>query len=1063
MKRLAALAAGAIALLFRAGPPSPPAALDAFEDVSRWRAAPSSGVFLALSRADGAHGAGMRLDFDFQGHAGWAAARREIPTELPENWEISFAVKGAAAANDLEFKLVDASGENVWWSVRRDWSPPGKWTTVRLKKRHFSFAWGPSADRDLKRFAAIEIAVTARSGGRGWIVLDDLTLTPLPPPGPPGHTRAPMLSASSSEAGFGPARAMDGDAASAWRAAASPAWLSIDFGERREYGGLTVRWEPGRSARRYAVETSDDGAAWSRARDVEEGGGARADLYLPESESRFVRLRLLEPAGGGGFGIREISVQPLAYSESPNAFLEAVARESPRGAYPRSFTGEQEYWTVAGVSGDSDCALLSEDGAVEPSRGAFSVAPFLFAEGRLFTWSDVRPEHALERGDLPVPRVRWKGAPLDLEITALASGAPGASVVEARYRVTNPGERRLTARLFLAVRPFQVNPPQQFLNGPGGASPIHSLAWDGRAVSVDGVARVFPSGGPPPAGFGALASESGSLAEVLAGGTLPARPSARDGLGFASGALAWDLDLAGGASEDVVVTLPIHGGTPLPPAVAGGFERRLAAARESWAREVDRVRLIGPPMAEAEDLLRSVRTNLADILVERDGPALRPGTRAYARSWIRDGAMMSAALLRLGHEDEVRRYIAWFAKFQEPEGRVPCCVDRRGADPVVENDSHGELIFAIAEHFRFTKDRPFLESMFSHVEGAVSWIDRERQRRRTDSYRAPDKIAFVGLLPESISHEGYSAKPVHSYWDDFWALKGLADATDLAAALGREDLRAHWAAIRDEFAADLHASIARVARDHGLDTLPASADLADFDPTSTTIALDPAGDGENLPAPALRRTFERYFEEFRARKKSADWDAYTPYELRSVGTFVRLGWRDRAQELLRFFLAGRRPPEWNVWAEVVGRDPRKPRFVGDIPHAWVGSDFIRAVLDLYAWERESDGALVLASGIPASWLDGGHAVGVADLRTPHGRLTWSMRREKGERERLRVTIAAGLAVPRGGIAIRPPLPEGTWSATVNGRKTEFAGEELVLRSLPADVAFERRPSSEGRP
>ena len=1070
MKRLAAFAAGALALLFQTQVPNSPAALDTFEDVSRWRAAPSSGVSLALSRAEGVHGAGMRLDFDFQGHAGWAAARREIPTELPGNWEISFAVKGAAAANDLEFKLVDASGENVWWSVRRDWSPPGAWTTVRLKKRHFSFAWGPSADRDLRRFAAIEIAITARAGGRGWIELDDLTLTPLPPPGPPAH--APVVTASASDEGSGASRAMDGDAASAWRTGASPAWLAIDFGERREYGGLTVRWEPGRAARRYAVETSDDGAVWSGVRDVEEGGGTRADLYLPESESRFVRLRLLQPEGTRGFGVREIVVQPLAYSESANAFLEAVARESPRGAYPRSFTGEQEYWTVAGVSGDSDCALLSEDGAVEPSRGAFSVAPFLFAEGRLFSWTDVRTEHALERGDLPVPRVRWKGLPgapgaapgfpLDLEITALASGAPGASAVEARYRVTNPGKRRLSARLFLAIRPLQVNPPQQFLNGPGGASPIHSLAWDGRAVFVDGAARVFPSDGPRPAGFGAMAFESGSLTEALGAGKLPPRASVRDGLGFASGALAWDLDLAGGASEEVVVALPIHGGAPVPPAGDGAFRRRLAAAREAWGAQVDRVRLTGPSEAdaEAEDLLRSVRTNLADILVERDGPALRPGTRAYARSWIRDGAMMSAALLRLGHEDEARRFIAWFAKFQEPGGRVPCCVDRRGADPVVENDSHGELIFAIAEYFRFTKDRAFLDSMFSHVEGAVSWIERERQRRRTDVYRAPDKVAFFGLLPESISHEGYSAKPVHSYWDDFWALKGLKDAVELAGAFGREDLRVRWAAIRDEFAVDLYASIARVSRDRGLDTLPASADLADFDPTSTTISLDPAGEQARLPEPALHRTFEKYFSDFLAREKSADWDAYTPYEVRNVGALLRLGWRDRAHELLRFFRAGRRPPEWNAWAEVVGREPRRPRFVGDIPHAWVGSDFIRAVLDLYAWERESDGALVIASGIPASWLDGGHSVGVEHLRTPHGRLTWSMRREK--ENRLRVTIAAGVAVPPGGIAIQPPLPEGTWNATVNGRKIAFAGEELVVRSLPADVTFERRTSAEDR-
>ena len=85
-----------------------------------------------------------------------------------------------------------------------------------------------------------------------------------------------------------------------------------------------------------------------------------------------------------------------------------------------------------------------------------------------------------------------------------------------------------------------------------------------------------------------------------------------------------------------------------------------------------------------------------------------------------------------------------------------------------------------------------------------------------------------------------------------------------------------------------------------------------------------------------------------------------------MGTFVRLGWRQRAQELLDFFFADRRPPGWNQWAEVVGREPRQPRFVGDMPHGWVASDFIRSALDLFAYEREADNALVLAAGLPCS-------------------------------------------------------------------------------------------------
>ena len=47
--------------------------------------------------------------------------------------------------------------------------------------------------------------------------------------------------------------------------------------------------------------------------------------------------------------------------------------------------------------------------------------------------------------------------------------------------VLNSTDRPLTLTLVLAVRPFQVNPPTQFLNAPGGVSTIETIAWDGDA------------------------------------------------------------------------------------------------------------------------------------------------------------------------------------------------------------------------------------------------------------------------------------------------------------------------------------------------------------------------------------------------------------------------------------------------------------------------------------------------------------------------------------------------------------------------------------------------------
>ena len=479
--------------------------------------------------------------------------------------------------------------------------------------------------------------------------------------------------------------------------------------------------------------------------------------------------------------------------------------------------------------------------------------------------------------------------------------------------------------------------------------------------------------------------------------------------------------------------------------------RRQVAA--GWRARLGGVAIRLP--APARPLAAMMRTALAHILISRDGPALRPGTRSYARSWIRDGALISDALLRLGATREVRDFAAWYAGYQDPGGRVPCCVDARGADPVPENDSPGELLYLLASYYRFTGDRAFLEARWQHVEGAVGHIDALRQQRRTAAWRQPEKLACFGLLPESISHEGYSAHPVHSYWDDFFALRGLGDAAGLARTLGKAGVAARWGAMRDELRTDLLASLRRTIAGRGLDYIPGSVELADFDPTSTAIALAPGGELADLPAAELRRTFERYDQELARRRQGGDWTSYTPYELRNAGAFVRLGWRESAQQLLAGMMADRRPPGWNQWPEVVWRDPRYPGFLGDLPHAWVAAEYIRAFLDLLAYERESDQALVLAAGVPAAWAKGS-GLAVRGLRTPYGTLDYSLV-ESGSRVRLR--IAGGLRLPPGGLAVQWPY---AGEATVNGhpaarRDGGAAPGELIVREIPADVGLARPP------
>src|SRR5262249_11256145 len=146
-----------------------------------------------------------------------------------------------------------------------------------------------------------------------------------------------------------------------------------------------------------------------------------------------------------------------------------------------------------------------------------------------------------------------------------------------------------------------------------------------------------------------------------------------DEQGLANAALRWSFDLAPGQSRSIAVALPLAGDAAPPERADDDWVRgRLDAVAAQWRERLNRVGLMLP--VEAQPTLDTLRSSLAHILMSRDGPALQPGTRSYARSWIRDGAMMVAGLLRLGEVDAAREFVAWYAQFLFASGKVPCCV-----------------------------------------------------------------------------------------------------------------------------------------------------------------------------------------------------------------------------------------------------------------------------------------------------------------------------------------------------------------------------------------------------
>ena len=1027
--------------------------LDDFEDVQGWSAHASPGASLEIAQDAGKTGKAMRLDFEFRG-AGFVIVRKAFAVTLPPNFAFVFDLRGDAKPNTLEFKVVEAKGNDVWWRVQRDFVFPTDWQRVVIRKSRLEKAWGTGTSSRPKQVGFIEIAISTGEGGKGSVWIDDLRFeeretarrADLPP----------TMTASTFVPGHEPRLVLDSDPQTSWRSGelAPEQWLLLDFQKRREYGGLVIDWDLDLYAKSYRVEISDDGENWSVAYASAAGNGGRSYVYLPDGESRYIRLVLLESSSGGGYEIRSLAVQPIAFSASPNQFFDTIALGAFRGTYPKYFTGRQTYWTVVGAPDDEKEALINEEGIVEVDKGAFTIEPFLYVSGALVTWSDVEPVQALARNYLPMPSVTWPLTDLSLTISAFAAGPASASVLYVRYDLDNRADVVRDVDLFLALRPFQVLPPWQSLNMIGGVTPIRKLAADGRAVWVNGERAVVSL--TPPDRFGAATFEQGLVGTFLLKGRVPSEPHVEDALGWGSGALGYHLRVQPGAHAIVDVAVPFHdaGATIARAATAtsADVDAERARVEQGWIERLGRIELGLPP--SAAKIVDTARTSLAYILINRDGPALQPGSRTYARSWIRDAAMTSDVLLMTGHTEEVRDFLTWYASYQLSDGRIPCCVDRRGADPTPEHDSNGEFIYAVAEYYRFTRDIGLVHALWPAVDRAVDWIAAARAQRTTDAYRHGDRQIFFGLLPESISHEGYSAHPVHAYWDDFFALRGLRDAVDLARLLGGEERASAVAALRDDFRSDLLASIDRVMKTRGLDYLPASADLGDFDPTATAVAVTIAGLARDLPADALARTFDRYWTGVEVRLSGAGKsDGYSPYELRTVEALVRLGQRDRAAKLLAAMFQDRRPPAWNHWAEIVWRDPTAPRFIGDMPHTWVASSFVRALRTMLVYEREDDAALVLAAGVTSQWIVDGTGVDVKRLPTRFGVLSYTLAPDGDGALRMRIT--GDLTPPAGGIVLQPPLPGPLKAVTVNGAPlTTFTADAATVTQFPADVRLE---------
>jgi len=812
--------------------------------------------------------------------------------------------------------------------------------------------------------------------------------------------------------------------------------VDIDLKDIKEIGGVRVDWgDTFPVSGTLSLSTDDEN--WTEVDSFASGRG-NYDLFLHEKmNARFLRMNF---SGSDSITIREISLRGPNETVSSFARYQSAARKARPGMYADQLHGNQVYWTIVGLPGDDQESLLDEYGNLESVNRAPSIMPYLYWDGQLMSAFDVeKVDQKLAEDYLPMPSVIWHWNDGELRIQTLVIGPSDASVNLMKYTIRNDSSETKKGRLFLALRPMQINPVWQH----GGFAPIGSA----ERVEEDklDVVRVNDQRRyvilTPVDQFALAPFDSEDIIRYLRTDRLPEATQATDPQDLLSGAFAYSFELAPGQETNIVFAAPLHdsletvqGLSKISASWNQVFDWLKTEQVAYWKDKINQISFkLGDKRVE-----RTVKSQLAYILINQDGVVLQPGARNYNRAWIRDGSLTCAALVRMGLGEESKKYLDWYGQRVRGDGLVPPILNTDGsvntgwgADN--EYDSQGQYIFAIMDYYRLTGDQAFLERHYDRIVKALHFTQGLREKTSGESYKAdePASERYRAILPPSISHEGYPV-PVHSYWDVYFALKGWRDGMDAAKERGDKEslawMEAQWNVQKQGLLRSLQATI-----DHfDISYIPGSAERGDPDATSVAISLFPCGLLPIMPEPNMHQTFTEYMAGVR-RRSSPEWSGrYTPYEVRNLLALTLLGMKEEAWFLNEQLLNDCYPPAWNHFAEVVNSTRGTGVYIGDMPHTWVGADYVNAIRGMLVHEDSED--LFLFLGTPESWVKG-EGVDILGLPTAFGRLNLSAVMND---QTLNVTWS-GVQVP-GSIHLSWPNSQKPNQVSVNGEpisETDF--------------------------
>lgn len=663
------------------------------------------------------------------------------------------------------------------------------------------------------------------------------------------------------------------------------------------------------------------------------------------------------------------------------------------------------YFFVLGLEGARQRFRLNAEGDLWVNRPTFAEKRPGRDTGR-FLWPDWMTYHYglpaahfadrhLAEGYLPIVTTTWYDDGLiyqeDAFADVLAGGLEASRALEAdepvvammEFRLVNDSNEARTAHLTFSTEPSNPKDPHETLRAEGS---LIFGRYQGRAVLRE-------------------------MVETRGAGRLSDSPEG----------VRYEIDLAAHAEHSITVKVPfitLTSEAEIATLRSLDLESERAKAARFWRDRVAAGAEIETPEPWLNDFYKAHVTHLLindEREVGSDRYAARVGSSTYG-VYGNESTMMIADFDRRGYAKEAERSLELFLHYQ---GTVPLpgnfttkqgvLYGAGGYEADGYNQHHGWILWGLAEHYWFTRDRVWMAHAAPHIVEACRWI--ESQRRTTQKLDALGRRSLeYGLLPAGALED------VKDYWYwistncfTWWGLEDAARALD--------DYGAPEAGEFEREAADYREAILRAYREAAVRSpvarLRDGTYVPDYPSSVTTRGRDYGWIRETLEG-ALMLPITRLLE---PKSQEAEWILKDYEDNRYISDrfgysipvfeqywFSRGGfsmqpnllggplaylYRDDIPRFLRAyfnpFAAAFDPTLRELCEHPL---PELGYFIGDL---FKSSDEAQSNGWLRMMFVMEDGALYLGRGLPREWLKDGRTIGIRNAPTYYGPVTYQIR------------------------------------------------------------------------